>query len=490
MTLEDVSDMPTPASVAVVGGGIAGLTAAYFAAKSGASVTLLEGGTDLGGKLVVSDVAGLPVDAGAEAMLARRPEGLELVRELGLADRLAFPGTTSAAIWSRGGLQEMPGGHVMGVPGDLGALARSRVLSATGLARVPLDLMLPETPRGDDVSVAGFIGARVGSEVVERLVEPLLGGVYAGRTEDLSFEATMPGLAAASRRSRSLVAAARAVREAAPTDAGPVFATLTEGLGTLPHALAARLADLGVTVRTETMARGLARTPEGWRLTLGPARAPEALDADAVILAVPARPAQRLLQDEVPAAASELGGIDYASMAIVTLAYSGTALPSRPRRSGYLVPAVEGGAVKAVTFSTTKWPHLVDGAPGMVIVRCSIGRFGEEQALQRPDDELKAMAMTELARTVGVIELPVDARVTRWGGALPQYTVGHLARVARIRAAIAGHPGLAVCGAAYDGVGIPACIATARAAVARVLDAPEGRGESNRGGRTAREGSR
>jgi oxygen-dependent protoporphyrinogen oxidase len=485
-----MSALPTPAHLVVVGGGIAGLTAAYHAARGGAAVTLLEGAADVGGKLMVSEIAGLPVDEGAEAMLARRPEGLELMRELGLGDRLAFPGTTSAAIWSRGALHDMPTGHVMGVPADLAALARSRVLSAAGLARVPFDLLLPQTPRGEDVSVADLVGARVGSEVVDRLVEPLLGGVYAGRTEDLSYEATLPGLAAASRSRRSLITAARAVREAAPADAGPLFTTLTGGLGALPQALAARLADLGGVVRTQAMVRELRRTPRGWRLTVGPTREPELLDADAVILAVPARPAQRLLRDAVPVAALELGRIEYASMAIVTLAYAGTAFPRRPRRSGYLVPAVEAAGVKAVTFSTTKWPHLVEGAPGMVVVRCSIGRYGDEQVLQRPDEELKAMAMTELARTVGAIELPVDWRVTRWGGGLPQYTVGHLDRVARIRAAVAGQPGLAVCGAAYDGVGIPACIATARAAAARVLSTVEGRGESRRSDRSVDERSR
>ena len=478
-----MTDAPIRPHVAVVGGGITGLTAAYQAAGNGARVTLLEGSPDVGGKLRVSEIGGLAVDEGAESMLARRPEGLELVRELGVGDRLAFPGTTSAAIWTRGALRTMPAGHVMGVPADLGALARSRVLSAAGLARVPLDLVRPPAPRGDDVSVAALVGARVGPEVVDRLVEPLLGGVYAGRADDLSFEATMPGLAGASRTRRSLITAARTVREAAQAGSGPVFTTFAGGMGELAQTLASRAADLGVTIRTETMVRELRRGPEGWRLTLGPARDPELLEADAVILAVPARAARRLLREEAPAAAAELGRIEYASMAIVTLAYSSSAFPEPPRGSGYLVPAVESGGVKAVTFSTTKWPHLVDGAPGMVVVRCSIGRYGEEQILQRPDEELKALAMTELARTTGVIELPVESRITRWGGALPQYSVGHLDRVARIRGAVARVPALAVCGAAYDGVGIPACIASARAAVARVTGELEGRGQSEATGR-------
>ncbi|GAA4611599.1 protoporphyrinogen oxidase [Actinoallomurus liliacearum] len=476
-----MTDQSHRGHVAVVGGGVAGLTAAYELAKQGARVTLLEGTTDVGGKLRASEIAGVAVDEGAEAMLARRPEGLDLVRELGLGDRLVHPGTTSSAIWSRGALHPMPAGQVMGVPADLTALARSQVLSPAGLARVPLDLVRPETPRGEDVSVADYVGARVGREVVDRLVEPLLGGVYAGRVEELSFEATMGGLAAASRSRRSLINAARAVVEAAPANPGPVFTTLIDGMGALPGALAAKVAELGGTVRTEAMVRELARTPDGWRLTIGPTRAPESLDVDAVVLAVPARPTGRLLKDASPVAAAELDRVEYASMAIITLAYSVTAFPERPHRSGYLVPAIETRDVKAVTFSTTKWPHLTDGSPDLVVARCSIGRYGDEQALQRSDEELKAAAMTELARTADVNELPIDSRVTRWGGGLPQYTVGHLERVARIRAAVAGLPGVAVCGAAYDGVGVPACVASARVAAARVLDHLKGRGESNRG---------
>jgi oxygen-dependent protoporphyrinogen oxidase len=157
-------------------------------------------------------------------------------------------------------------------------------------------------------------------------------------------------------------------------------------------------------------------------------------------------------------------------MAVVTLAYHSTAFPRLPKGSGYLVPAVEGHSVKAVTFSSVKWPWLRDRDPHLIIIRASIGRFGEEQVLQRPDSALKALAMTELAGTCHAGELPVDTRVTRWGGGLPQYTVGHNDRVSRIRAAVAGHPGLAVCGAAYDGLGIPACISTARAAAARIID--------------------
>lgn len=468
--------------VVVVGGGIAGLAAARFLVRGGARVTVLEGSPRIGGKLQVSEIAGLQVDEGAEAMLARRPEGLELVGDLGHAEALVNPGTTTAAILSYGALRPLPSGQIMGVPTDLKALARARVLSPAGLARAPLDLVLPESPRGADVSVAGYVGARLGGEVVDRLVEPLLGGVYAGRAEDLSFDATLPGVADAARTHRSLIAAARAVKDAAPKNAGPVFATLPGGLGTLPHLLAESITADGGAVRTKATVRELRRAPGGgWRLTVGSAHDPRSLDADAVVVAIPAQHAARLLSAAVPAAARELARIEYASMAIVTLAYATTAFPRRPRGSGYLVPAVEDRTVKAVTFSSVKWPHLAEQGPGTIVVRCSIGRFGEEHTLQRPDEDLKAAAMTELADTCGVGELPIDARVTRWGGGLPQYTVGHADRVARIRAAVAGEPSLAVAGAAYDGLGIPACVATARSAAARVLEYVRSRGESSHG---------
>jgi oxygen-dependent protoporphyrinogen oxidase len=216
------------------------------------------------------------------------------------------------------------------------------------------------------------------------------------------------------------------------------------------------------------MTRGLARTASGWRLTIGSARSPEHLDADAVILALPGRPASRLLAADSPDAAAALDEIGYASMAVVTLAYPQTAFPRPPEGSGYLVPAVDGRAVKAVTFSTVKWPHLQAAGRPVVIVRCSVGRVGEEALLQRDDAELTAIAGGDLAAATGVRGDPVDTRLTRWGGGLPQYTVGHLERIARIRAGVGAQPGLAVCGAAYDGIGIPACIASARLAAGQI----------------------
>jgi oxygen-dependent protoporphyrinogen oxidase len=484
--------------VVIVGGGIAGLAAAFFLRDEPVRVTVLEGSPRLGGKLSVSEVAGVAVDEGAEALLVTRPEGTGLIAQVGLAGDRVEPGTTSSAIWTLGALRPLPRRQFMGVPSDVAELARSGVVSDEGAARASRDLELPPTVRDGDVPVADYVGARFGAEVVDRLVDPLLGGVYAGRSGDLSFEATMPALAAAARHYRSLAEAAgsllpppvpvlaegRDQTSAGTRSGGSVFTTLAGGLGLLPAFLAKAS---GAEVRTTAMTRALSPAPgtgPGWRLTVGSTAAEELIDADAVILAVPARPAARLLV-AVPgasAAVTALGEIGYASMAIITLAYPRSAFPGASPGgglaalgwSGYLVPAVDGRAVKAVTFSTVKWPHLADttapGAEPLDIVRCSVGRIGEEALLQRADEDLAALAAAELASATGVRSAPVAHRVSRWGGALPQYTVGHLDRVARIRAAVATQPGLAVCGAAYDGVGIPACVATARAAASQVTE--------------------
>lgn len=450
-------------------------------------MTLVEAASTVGGKLRVREFAGVPVDDGAESMLARRPEGLALVRAAGLERDLVHPATSTARIWTRGRLRPLPAGQVFGVPADLSGLAASRVLTAPELARVPLDWVLPRTPYGDpnatgaasgevaaedaDVAVGHYAAARLGRAVVDRLVEPLLGGVYAGQADNLSLNAALPQLAAAARSSRSLLAAARTVRSGSPGGGTPLFASLRGGLGRLPQELAARLVqEAGVRLRLGGPVRELRRTPEGWRLVLDSARAAQQMDADAVVLAVPAAPASRLLADLAPDAAAQIAGIEYASVAIVTLAFARSSFPAGLPGSGFLVPPIDRRTVKAATFSTTKWGWYADLDPEVVVVRLSVGRHREEEQLQRDDGELVRAAAADLEVAVGVRGRPLDARVSRWGGGLPQYAVGHLARVARIRAGLATQPGLAVCGAAYDGVGIPACVASGEAAAARVLD--------------------
>jgi oxygen-dependent protoporphyrinogen oxidase len=320
-----------------------------------------------------------------------------------------------------------------------------------------------------DLSVGELVESAVGAAVVDRLVEPLLGGVYAGHAHRLSAAAAAPALLAAARRGQPLTEAARAAASA-PVPAAPVFAGLRGGMGSLPKLLVRLLLDRGVTVRTGATVREVARVGQGWRLTVGETRAPETIEADAVVMATPGRPTARLLEAVVPDAAQALSEIEYASMAIVTYAFDRAESAVFAGSSGFLVPPVDGRGIKASTFSSSKWPWLAEAAPERTFVRVSIGRHGEEAQLQRSDAELAAIGMTDLRTALGVsVPRPVAAHVQRWGGALPQYAVGHLDRVARVRDALTDVSGLEVAGAAYEGVGIPACIGTGRRAAAAVL---------------------
>jgi oxygen-dependent protoporphyrinogen oxidase len=467
--------------VVVVGGGIAGLAAA--ARLSGADgsprsarVTLLEAGDRLGGKLRTGELAGIQVDLGAESMLARRPEAVALARAVGLGDALQPPATAKAAIWTRGALRPMPTGHVMGVPGDLDALAASGVVSPEGLARISEDLD-PDRPAsdvGDDVAVGAYIAERLGREVVDRLVEPLLGGVYAGHADQLSLRAAVPQLLATARGGGSLVQGVRALQaanRANPANPAPVFQGIDGGIGRLPLAVADACRAAGVELRLGAEVRALRRTADGWQVRAGE----ELLAADAVVLAVPASAAARLLADEAPAASAELAAVEYAGMALVTLAFHRSELGGLTG-SGFLVPPVDGRSIKASTFSSNKWRWLAEAAPDTFVLRTSVGRHHEEQDLDRDDADLVARSLRDLAEAAGITAVPFASTVTRWRAGLPQYPVGHLDRVDRIEKEVAALPGLALCGAAYQGVGIPACIAGAWRAATLVQGALSGEG--------------
>ncbi|REF38182.1 protoporphyrinogen oxidase [Thermasporomyces composti] len=469
------------AHVVVVGGGITGVSAAWFLRQAGGddlAITLVEASARLGGKLQTVEVGDVPVDTGAEAMLNRRPEAVDLARAVGLEARLRYPGTTSSSIWSYGALRPVPIGTVMGVPADLAAVESSGVLSPDGVARVARDLELPGPGLDGDVSVGQYATERLGREIVDRLIEPLLGGVYAGHADQLSLRATMPQLVPFLRKDPSLVrAAARAKATAAAASASsasasssdqPVFAGLDGGVGGLVPAVATAAK---ATVRVNATVRELRRTTTGWRLVVGSTTDSEVVHADGVVLACPAPAASRLLSDVAPGAAADLAGIEYASMATIVLTFPRSAFPSPLTGSGFLVPPVERRLIKAATFSSRKWPWLAERAPEIEVVRCSVGRHGETDDLDRDDADLVRGALTDLRDVTGVTGRPLASHVTRWRGGLPQYAVGHHDRVARIRAAVAALPGLAVAGAAYEGLGIPACVASARQAATQVLGA-------------------
>lgn len=275
--------------IVVVGGGISGLAAAHRLLGAGARVTVLEGSAVLGGKLLAGEIAGAPVDLGAESMLARRPEGVELARAVGLGDRLQAPATAAASIWTRGALRPMPKGHVMGVPARPGTL--HDILSAEGLARVEQDRELAPTEVGEDIGVGEFVAKRVGREVVDRLVEPLLGGVYAGDAYKISMRAAVPQLFEAARTHGSLLDGVQDIqaKAAAKQQSGPVFAGLDGGLGTLPGAVADAVRAQGGEIRTETPVLGLTRSADGWQIRTDT----ELVEADGVILSTPPGPPPR-----------------------------------------------------------------------------------------------------------------------------------------------------------------------------------------------------
>ncbi|WP_019063318.1 protoporphyrinogen oxidase [Streptomyces prunicolor] len=454
--------------VVVIGAGIGGLAAAHRLLDRGVRVTVVEASDRVGGKLLPGEIAGARVDLGAESMLARRPEAVALAREVGLTDRLQPPATATASIWTRGALRPMPKGHVMGVPGTAAAL--SGVLSDEGLHRIERDADLPRTEVGDDVAVGEYVAARLGREVVDRLVEPLLGGVYAGDAYRISMRSAVPQLYQAAKTHDSLTEAVRGIQEraAAAQQTGPVFMGIEGGVGQLPLAVAESARARGAEILTGTPVTELRRSgTSGWRIVAGD----RVLDADGVIVAVPAPVAAELLRPEAPGAAAELSAVEYASMALITLAYRRADI-ELPEGSGFLVPPVDGRTIKASTFASQKWGWIADENPDVLVLRTSVGRYGETTILERDDTGLVDVSRHDLREATGLEATPLETRVTRWTDGLPQYPVGHHARVARIREHVGKLPGLAVCGAAYDGVGIPATIASAYAAVERLTGDP------------------
>jgi protoporphyrinogen/coproporphyrinogen III oxidase len=458
--------------VVVVGGGISGLATAHrlrLLLGPQAVITIVEQSDRLGGKLRTVELAGRAYDVGAEAFLHRRPEASELINELGLGTEVVHPTGFGASIHAAGETRAMPSHTMMGIPASVESVRP--MLSSEGALRVEMEPTLPPIDlRGGDVAVGALMRDRFGPEVGDRLVGPLLGGVYAGRADELGLRATMPQIATLLDKGvGSLLAAAAMTMPAPPQPRAsrpPVFGTLRGGLSVLVDALEAASKPV---VRLGLPVRVLSWKSDGWRLEIGSAASPEYLDCDGVVLALPAPAARKLLSDTAPQASFAYGKVSVASMAVVAMALPpGTRLPER---SGILLAekerysdAITPFTAKAFTFSSRKWAHL--GEP--VLVRGSVGRHGETALLQRSDADLVKAVRADLKELTGITAAPIDYVVQRWGGGLPQYGVGHLDLVSTIEKAVGEVPGLAVAGATLHGVGIPACIATADAAAARV----------------------
>jgi protoporphyrinogen/coproporphyrinogen III oxidase len=471
---------PEHITVVVVGGGIAGLSAAWALASAppAVRVVVLEADARLGGKLRTGEVGGRAVDLGPDAFLARRPEAVALCRELGLGDALVSPGRRNAYVWARGALRPLPEGLAVGVPTRLGALARSGILTPLGVGRAALDLTgWPPTRRhtegGDgDHTVADITRRRLGRQVTERLVDPLIGGIHAGNTTHMSAAAVFPALHDAAARGGSLMRALRsaAVPMTAPSAGGgdddAVFHTLRGGLARLVESLAGALSDRGVEIRLGAPVDQLERRHTQWEL-----RTPQGtIGADAVVIATPAKPAAALLEQVDLDLASLLGEIAYSNVTLVTLQVPENGIRLPLHGTGFLVPATAGRFITACTWLTSKWPDLQ--RPGDILLRASMGRFGDDRATEMSDTEVVAAVLDDLKLMSGLEAHPTEAVVTRWADAFPQYGVGHVALVTAIEEAVARLPALALAGAAFHGVGIPACIASGRRAAAAVLGGP------------------
>lgn len=468
----------------VVGAGITGLTTAFTLATRhpGIDVTVVEAADRVGGKILTTPFAGRPVDCGADAFLARVPEAVELCDDLGLSGMLTSPAARDALVWSGAALRRLPAGLVLGVPTDLDALAASGIVSPEGVARAAQDLERdtwdgggpPTDPEGaDDVSVGALVRARLGDEVYVRLVAPLLSGVNAGDADQLSLATGAAQLAVAARRSPSLIAGLRAQQAAARAGAdpsAPAFYGIPVGSQTITDLLLARLTTAGVPVHLGCPVSAIHHDGRVWTVDtpLGP------LAADRVVLTLPAPVTARLVEPVAADVAAEIGALAYASVAMVTLAVPRGAVDVPLDASGFLVaPSDRLPTLTACSWASSKWAHLAD--PELVILRVSAGRFGDTTALELDDADLVEAIGVDLRTTMGITAPPIHRRVTRWIDGLPQFRPGHLGRVRRWREHLTdAAPGLILAGAAYDGLGLPACIRQGRRGAELAAHAPEG----------------
>lgn len=457
--------------IVVVGGGIAGLAAAYrlqTLAREAAlpfRITLFERDTQLGGKIRTERHDGFIVEGGPDTFLAYKPWGVALCKELGLAARLR--GTNQAHrktyVMRDGRLHRLPEGLTGMIPTRFTPMLQTTLLSWPGKLRMGLDFLLPPRSANGDESLAAFISRRLGSEVYERLIEPLMGGIYAGDATQLSLAATFPQLrqlelehgglikGMLARRAQMQSARRSNANGALAPGSRSAFLTPETGLAEIVDALVAALKD--AQLRTGAQVCEIFPAADGYTLMLDEA---EQLHADAVILATPAFASAKLLQGLDDKLAATLREIPYVSTATVSLAYRLEHVLRPLDGYGYVIPRAEGGDILACTWTSTKFPHRAP--PGYVLLRAFVGRAGKQAALAGDDDHLLGLVLAEMKRTLGISAAPLFHCIYRWPDAMPQYTLGHPERMHQIERRLAARPGLHVAGAAYGGIGIPDCI--------------------------------
>ena len=442
----------------VVGGGIAGLAAAYELQARGLQFRLFERATRPGGVILTDRVGGFTIDAGPDALLIQKPAAVHLCRQIGLGDRLQPTRKPRTAYIMRDGrLHPLPEGSVLGIPRDVRALATTRLFSLPGKMRMAAELFVPAAPTNGDESIASFIGRRFGREAVTYLAEPLLAGIHAGDVNRLSMRDLFPRFMDAERQHGSVLRAFRQLRQPAHRSGDGAFYSLPDGLGELVDALVATLPSralrLGVAVdRITANGTFVVRTTEG------------EVRARSVILTTPAYVAGSLVASLDEELALLCNGVEYASSATIAFAYRRDDIRHSLLGSGFVIPRVERTTMMAASWVSSKWPGR---APeGHVLLRAFIGGARDPGAMRLTDEELRAGAERELGRILGITGVPVLTRIYRWERANAQHEVGHLERMAAIERRLAAWPGLFVTGSGFRGVGIPDCIADARATAA------------------------
>jgi oxygen-dependent protoporphyrinogen oxidase len=465
--------------VAVVGGGIAGLVAAHHLHLHAPEVAVsLYDATDRVGGIVQTVVRdGFLIERSADSFIADPPHALDLCRRLGLAEELMAPSKSGrrALVVRDGRLVPVPPGFVIMSPRKHLPLLRSEILSFTGKLRVLEEpLVPPRSPYLDDESVAAFARRRLGAEAYERLIQPLVGGIFTGDPEKLSMAATMPHLWEAESKYGSILRAERAdqrgrTRSDSEETSGArygLFLTLQGGMNILVDALSAALPP--GTVKLQHRVTAIDRRTEGWRVTHGATAGIEATCYDAVILAVPARVAAKLLAGVDVRLSEELSGIQSAGATIVCVGYRREQVAHPLDAFGFVVPRVERRQILAGSFLSTKFP--LRAPAGSVLMRIFLGGALQSELVDLPDEAILGIVERELHELLGVVGPPEVVEIARWHGAMPQYHVGHLHRVERIERLARAAPGLALAGNAYHGVGIAQCVRGGELAAGRVLD--------------------
>lgn len=447
-------------TVAVVGGGVSGLICARRLSQNGVYVTLFEAEPSLGGAIRTTTFAGHHIDMGAEAVHVLAPGMKELISELGLSDELVSSNPGSSWLWTRRGLRRLPAGVGPSGPRRLRPVLGSGVMSMRGLVRAGFEPLIPRRVLVGDIGVGEYVGQRFGRQVVERFVDPILGSLHAGNVHKLSLRAITPELAAVADSRASVMMSRRGQKSGAPLS----FATWPGGLSTLVNRI---VVDTDVEVRRSTSVESVRKLSNG-RYQVAEING-SVIEVDAVVLAVPAKVAAKLIRSFSQNAADTLGRIRYASVATVLVAYPLDSVKEvrALKATGLLVPSGNGRLLKAATFLTTKWSHLAN--QNFFLMRLSSGRADEREIEKLEDSALVARLHRDLVDATDISAEPAEYFVQRWPDAIPQLEIGHLELVAKVREELENYPGILLAGASYDGLGIAACLRSGERAAALCL---------------------